>query len=281
MPNIHPSSIVEPGAELADDVVVGPFCHVGPKVKIGPGCHLRSHVVLCGRTTLGSHNTIWPHTVIGGDPQDLKFQGEDSEVVIGDHNDIREMVTINKGTAISGGTTRIGSHNLLMAYVHIGHDSIVGDHNILSNCVQLAGHVKIENNANIGGTSAVHHFVTIGSYAFVAGRARIVHDVPPYMVVEGEPARPRKVNTILLKRHHFPQEQIDRLKDAFRTLYGNAEDGEFAGNMRDNLAALDTAYPNDEHVQELVEAVRRSCSGVYGRYLEGLRHDNRFSNPVR
>lgn len=281
MPQIHPSSIIEPGAQLADDVVVGPFCHVGPDVRLGPGCRLLSHVAVLGHTTLGRGNTLWPFCTIGGDPQDLKFKGEDTELTIGDDNDIREGVTIHKGTTFGGGVTRVGSHNLIMAYVHVGHDCDLGSHLVIANAVQLAGHIRIEDHANVGGAACIHHFVTISRYAFVAGMSRIVQDVPPFMVIEGVPARPRKVNTVLLKRHQFPQEQIDRLKDAFRRLYGSGENGEFLGNMRQHLEALETEYPDDWCVQTLVDALRKSAIGVFGRYRETERSDNRYTNPVR
>ncbi|MFW6032997.1 MAG: acyl-ACP--UDP-N-acetylglucosamine O-acyltransferase, partial [Phycisphaeraceae bacterium] len=270
-------SVIEPGAELADDVVVGPFCHVGPKVKIGPGTRLVSHIAIHGRTTIGSGNTIWPHTLLGGDPQDLKFAGEDSELIIGDHNDIRENVTIHRGTAVGGNVTRVGDHNLIMAYVHVGHDCLIGSHIVIANAVQLAGHILIEDHANIGGGAAVHHFVTICRYAFIGGMTRIVQDVPPFMVVEGIPARVRKVNTVLLKRHHFEDQHVAALKDAFRRLFGN---GDTHSRAR-QLETLERDYPEDWCVRTLVDSLRKSGEGVYGRHREALRGDNRYSNPVR
>ena len=281
MAQIHPLAVVEAGAELAEDVQVGPFCHVGSKVKIGPGTRLVSHVCVFGDTTIGAHNTIWPHAVLGGDPQDLKFNGEDTQLYIGDHNDIRESVTIHKGTTNDQGFTRVGSHNLIMAYVHVGHDSIVGSHCVIANAVQLAGHVLIQDNANIGGATALHHFVTVHSYAFVGGMSRIVQDVPPFMVVDGNPARVRKVNTVLLKRHDFPDEQVAKLKDAFRRLYGSGEDTGFVGSASTTLEQLEADYPDDPHVARLIKSVRDASAGVFGRYRESLRHDNRFTNPVR
>ncbi|MFW6060278.1 MAG: acyl-ACP--UDP-N-acetylglucosamine O-acyltransferase [Phycisphaeraceae bacterium] len=281
MPNIHPTSIIEPGAELADDVEIGPFCHVGPKSTLGAGTKLIGHVTVYGRTTLGARNTVWPYTILGSDPQDLKYAGEDTELTIGDDNDIRESVSIHRGTVQDGGLTRVGDHNLIMAYVHVGHDSTIGSHCVIANAVQLAGHVHIEDRANLGGASAVHHFVTVGSYAFVGGMTRVVHDVPPFMVVEGNPARVRKVNTILLKRLDFSQQCIDRLKTAFRRLYGNSENGHATGNLRDKLTALETEFPDDWAIQQFTTTLRRSADGVYGRYREAMRHDNRYANPAR
>ncbi|MEX2389548.1 MAG: acyl-ACP--UDP-N-acetylglucosamine O-acyltransferase [Phycisphaeraceae bacterium] len=281
MPNIHPLSVIEPGAELADDVEVGPFCHVGPQVKIGPGTRLLSHVAIHGRTTLGAHNTVWPNAVLGGDPQDLKYKGEESELVIGDHNDLREGVTIHKGTAGDSALTRVGDHNLIMAYVHVGHDCMLGSHLVIANAVQLAGHILIEDHAVIGGATAIHHWVTIHQYAFVAGMTRIVQDVPPFMIVEGAPARVRKVNTVLLKRHHFPQDQINRLKEAHRLLFGPTDDEGYVGNMARNLDALEARAGEDWAQHALVQAVRQSTRGIFGRHREASRQDNRYTNPVR
>ncbi len=281
MPEIHPSSVIERGAELADDVYVGPFCHVGPRVCVGPGTRLIGHVTVLGRTTMGEGNVVWPGAVIGGDPQDLKFDGEDSELVIGDHNDIRECVTIHKGTANDRGLTRIGDANLIMAYTHVGHDCVLGDHTVIANAVQLAGHIAIEDHASIGGATAIHHFVTIGSYAYVGGMTRIVQDVPPFMIVEGNPSRVRGVNVIGLKRHRFSQETEARLKDAWRKLYRNAHEQSGVGSTGAALAALEAAYPDDGHIAMLLDAVRRSAAGIHGRYREAHRADNRFTNPVR
>ncbi|MFA9476721.1 acyl-ACP--UDP-N-acetylglucosamine O-acyltransferase [Phycisphaerales bacterium AB-hyl4] len=281
MPKIHPLAVIEPGAKLADDVEVGPFCHVGPKVKIGAGTRLISNVSIYGRTTIGSHNTLWPHVVLGGDPQDLKFKGEDSQLIIGDHNDLREGVTIHKGTAADHNITRVGDHNLIMAYVHVGHDCVLGSHLVIANAVQLAGHILIEDHAVIGGATAIHHWVAIRQYAFVAGMTRIVQDVPPFMIVEGMPARVRKVNTVLLKRHHFPQPQINALKEAHRLLFGGVDEENHVGNMTRNLETLEAKVGNDWALRALLEAVRESTRGIFGRHREAFRQDNRYTNPVR
>jgi UDP-N-acetylglucosamine acyltransferase len=281
MATIHPTSIVDSGAELAQDVTIGPFCHVGPKVRIGSGTRLMGHVCIYGRTTVGEGNTIWPQVTLGGDPQDLKFQGEDSQLVIGDHNDIRENVTIHKGTENDQALTQVGDHNLIMAYVHLGHDCIVGNHVVIANSVQLAGHIRIEDYAAIGGATAIHHFVTVGKYAYVGGMTRIVADVPPFMIVEGNPSRVRGVNLIGLKRHGFDESAEGRLKNAWRLLYRTSYDGHSVGKMSDALAALTADYPDDACISMLVESIRRSGQGVHGRYREGLRRDNRYTNPVR
>ena len=281
MAEIHPSSIIEPGAELADDVVIGPFCHIGSKVRINSGTQLISHVSITGRANIGMNNRIWPFASLGADPQDLKYKGEDSELVIGDYNDIRESVTIHKGTAGDRNTTRVGDHNLIMAYVHIGHDCILGNHIVVTNAVQLAGHILIEDHAAIGGASALHHFVTIGQYAYVGGATRIVHDVPPFMFVEGNPSRVRSVNFIGLRRHGFTGQTEERLKDAWRRLFKKSLDSNGVGDSTRVLGELEIEYRDDWCIQALVESIRRSSEGIYGRYRELHRCDNRYSNPVR
>ena len=284
MTRIHSSAVIEPGAEIADDVEVGPFCHVGSRAKIGPDCRLISHVTVLGNTTLGSDNTIWPQATLGGDPQDLKFCGEDSRLIIGDHNEIRESVTIHLGTANGGGVTRVGNENLFMVGAHIAHDCIIGDHVVLANSVHLAGHICIHDHAVVSGASGVHHFVTIGQYAFIGGMTRVVHDAPPFMILEGNPAKVRGVNSIGLNRHRFPPETLDRLKDAYRRLYrnhGSAGANEPVRTMAQNLDYLQDQYPDDECISILVQSIRDSSIGMYGRYLESCRNDNRRAAPVK
>lgn len=277
MPTIHPTAVIDSGAQLADDVEVGPFCHVGAEVALGAGTRLISHISVRGNTTLGARNTVWPHAVLGSEPQDLKFQGENSQLIIGDDNHIREYCSIHKGTENGGGVTRVGDGNLLMAYVHVGHDCLIGDHTVVANAVQLAGHVRIDEHAHVGGATAMHHFVTIGRYAFVGGMTRVVHDVPPFMVVEGNPARVRKVNTVLLKRLEFSEQQTDRLKAAHRRLYGHSENGQVAGNLEKKLVELQREFPGDEHIDHLAHTLRQSAEGVYGRHREAQRPDDRYA----
>jgi UDP-N-acetylglucosamine acyltransferase len=279
MAQIHPSSVIEPGAQLADDVRVGPFCYVGPHVRIGAGTHLVSHVAVHGHTTLGKGNRLWSGAVLGAEPQDLKYKGEPAQLIVGDDNDLRECVTIHIGTENGGGVTTVGSSNLIMAYVHVGHDCYVGNHCIIANAVQLAGHIHILDHANIGGATAIHHYVTIGQYSFVGGMTRIVHDVPPFMLVEGNPSRVRGINQIGLARHRFSPESIDRLKDAFRRLYRNND--EPGSNMADNLTALEQQFAGDECIQLLTQSIRNSTIGLHGRYREAARQDNRYQNPVK
>lgn len=280
MPEIHPLAVVDPQAKLADDVRVGPFCSVGPKATLGSGTRLVSHVTIVGRTTLGENNTVWPNAVLGGDPQDLKFQGEDSRLVIGDHNEIRECVTIHKGTANDHGITTVGDHNLIMAYAHLGHDCILGNHIVIANAVQFAGHVCVEDHVIIGGATAIHHFATLGQHAFVGGMTRAINDCPPFMIAEGNPAIVRGVNSTGLTRRGFTTESIANLKDAWKRLYRRTATGK-AGQTASALEDLEDAYPHDACVLALVAHVRRSAEGVYGRYREGLRKDNPRTNPAK
>ena len=283
MPQIHPTATVDAGAELADGVVVGPLCYVAGGVKIGPGCRLISHVAVLGQTTMGRGNTVWPNAVMGGDPQDLKFHGEDTQLLIGDRNDIRESATLHRGTANGGGITRVGNDNLIMAYAHVGHDCDLGSHVIIANGVQLAGHIRILDHANLGGASAVHHYVSIGQYAFVGGMTRVVRDVPPFMLVEGNPARVRGVNVIGLDRHGFDEQTKLRLKEAHRRLFrtGDVEEEFNGASLAENLDAIEQDHGDDESVVALCRFMRDSAAGLFGRHLEASRPDNRHRNPVR
>ncbi len=282
MPQIHPSAVVERTAELAEDVVVGPFCYVGPRVRLGAGTRLVTHVTVLGRTTLGAQNVVWPYATIGGDPQDLKFHGEDSQVLIGDRNEIRENVTIHKGTDNGGGITRVGDDNLIMVGVHVAHDCTIGSHIIIANAVQLAGHIVVEDHAAIAGAAAAHHFVTIGQYAYVGGLTRVVKDVPPFMVVEGNPARVRKANVTLLERSRFSNERIERIKKAHRLLFANGDsETRTVGRTAEAVVALEREFPDDPCIAALLDSVRKAGYGTHGRYREALREDTPRANPVK
>ena len=216
---IAPSAFIDPRAEIDAEVAIGPFCVVGPKVTIGRGTRLENNVTLMGRCTIGEHNHIFPGVVIGGPPQDVSYRGEDTEVVIGDGNLIRECVTINLATTKEDGITSVGDRCYLMACCHVAHDCRLGDRVIMANGTLLGGHVHVHNDATFSGGVGVHHFATIGSFSFVSGLSRVLHDVPPFMLVEGSPARPRCVNLVALRRHQFPAETIDALDEAHRLLY--------------------------------------------------------------
>lgn len=217
---IHPTAIIHPGAELHPSVQVGAYAVIGAQVKVGPETKIGAHVVLEGSTQIGARNQIFPGAAIGLEPQDLKYDGSLSLVKIGDDNRIREYVTINRATGASK-ATRVGSHNLLMAYVHVAHNCQIGDQVIVANAVSLAGHVHIESRAVVGGVVGIHQFVQIGQLAMVGGMSRIDRDVPPYMLVEGNPARVRALNQVGLKRAGLgDQGQVmQSLKKAYKLLY--------------------------------------------------------------
>jgi len=216
---IHPTAIVSPEAEVADDVIVGPYCRIGDRVKIGKGCRFESHVIVEGPATIGDDNQFYPFGTIGLQPQDLKFKGEDTFLTIGNHNVFREYVNIHRGTAGGGGQTRIGDHNFLMAYVHIGHDSVLGSHIILANAATLAGHVTIEDYATVGAFSGVHQYCRVGTHGFVGGYSVVTKDVLPYSkTVSERNTHAYGPNVIGLERKGFSSEQIHNIKAAFRLL---------------------------------------------------------------
>lgn len=215
---IHPTAIVHPDAELDSTVQVDPYAIIGKQVKIGANTRVGAHVVIDGCTELGKDNQIFPGAAIGLEPQDLKYKGANSLVKIGDRNKIREYVTINKATEEEEATV-IGNDNLLMAYSHVAHNCLIADQVIIANSVAMAGHVTIESQAIISGVLGIHQFVHIGTMAMVGGMSRISRDVPPYMLIEGNPARVRSLNLIGLKRKGLDKSEIKQIKDAFKLLY--------------------------------------------------------------
>ena len=262
---IHPTALVDSKAEIASDVDIGPFCCIGPEVQIGPGCVLKERVSLEGRVTMGQRNMVFPGACIGFPPQDVKYESAPTSVEIGDENLIREYVTIHRGTEKGGGVTRIGNHNFLMAMAHVAHDCLLEDHILLENNVLLAGHIRVEQHAVVSGGAAMHHFTTVGRYAFVGGLTRIVHDIPPFMIVEGHPARVRGVNVVGLRRNQVDDATIKALEDAYRLLY-------CYGQPRSvTLPKLETRADLPEEVHYLLESLRRSEQGKHGRYRESLR----------
>jgi len=219
MSNIHPSALVDPKAELDSSVQVGPYAVIGPGVRIGAGTKVGAHCVLEGRTTLGVDNHIFQFASIGAAPQDMKYAGEPTELVIGDRNTIREFVTFNTGTVQDEGVTRVGSDNWVMAYVHIAHDVRLGNHCVLANNATLAGHVQVGDWATIGGLSGVHQFVKIGAHAMVGFQGHVAQDVPPFMTVDGNPLAARAVNQVGLKRRGYTAERIGVIKQMHKLLY--------------------------------------------------------------
>ena len=219
MPGVHPSAVVDPGAKLGKDVAIGPFCTVGPRVTLGDGAVLHSHVVIAGRTSVGPRCQIFPFASIGHPPQDLKYAGEDSELVIGADNRIREHVTMNPGTAGGGMVTRVGDGCLFMVGAHVAHDCQIGDGVIMANNATLAGHVTVGDNAIIGGLSAVRQFVRIGRNAMIGGMSGVEHDVIPFGLVLGDRARLGGLNIVGLKRHGYSRDDIHLLQDAYKLLF--------------------------------------------------------------
>ena len=216
---IHPTAIVDARAELAEDVEVGPYSIIGPDVRIGAGTRIASHVVIDGKTTIGARNRIFPFNSLGGEPQDKKYRGEPTELVIGDDNLIREYCTFNTGTVQGGGITRLGDDNWIMAYAHLAHDCIVGSHTIFANKAQLAGHVEIGDWVVLGGDSNIYQFVRIGAHAMIGADVLVMLDVPPFAMIGGDPPAPHGINVEGLKRRGFAPEVVTALRQAHKTLY--------------------------------------------------------------
>ncbi len=216
---IHHTAVVDPKAQVHPTCSVGPYCIVGPDVELGENCELISHVVIHGPAKIGGHNRFFPFCAIGGEPQDLSYQGEKTRLEMGSHNVVREFVTINRGTTKGGGVTTIGSHTLLMAYAHVGHDCVIGDHVIMANAATLAGHVTIAEWATVGAFSAVHQFDVVGAHAYIGGGTIITRDVLPFSkTVAAREAKAYGVNTIGLQRRGFTEERIHKIHHAFRVL---------------------------------------------------------------
>jgi len=216
---IDSRAIIEDGARIADDVSIGPFCVIGSQVEIDSGCRISPHVVITGRTRIGVNNRIFQFASIGDEPQDKKYAGEDSALEIGNDNTIREYVTINRGTADGGGVTRLGDRNWLMAYCHVAHDCQLGSDIIMANGATLAGHVIVGDHVIFAGYSGAHQFCRIGDHAFLGMYGGVSQDVPAYVMVSGQPPRPRGVNSEGLKRRGFSPEQIRNIREAYRTIY--------------------------------------------------------------
>jgi UDP-N-acetylglucosamine acyltransferase len=256
---------IHPRAEIDVDVEIGPFCVVGPNARIGRGTRLENNVTLMGHVVIGEHNHIFPSVVIGGAPQDVSYRGSDTQVTIGDHNVIRECVTINRASEKEEGVTIVGSHNFLMAGCHVAHDCRLGNHIVIANGTLLGGHVHVHDHASLSGAVAIHHYASIGSYSFISGCSRVLLDVPPYMLVEGHPARPRCINVVALKRNDFPPEVVNCLAEAHRLLY-RAKVG--LDHAREILRGNDQLVPQ---VTELLSFVQAQQEGKHGRARERRR----------
>jgi UDP-N-acetylglucosamine acyltransferase len=253
---IHATAVIDPKAELDSSVKVGPYSVIGPKVRIGKDCVIGPHVVFDGPTTIGERNEFFSFASIGAAPQDKKFRGEDTELIIGNGNTIRESVTLNRGTVQGGGKTVIGDDNWIMAYVHIAHDCIIGSQNIFANSATLAGHVTIEDFVILGGFTLVHQFCRIGSHAFTGMNAKINGDVPPFVMIAGEMSSPRGINSEGLKRRGFAPDQISAIRRAYKTLYASELP------LKDACAQISTVAATDENIAIFLQAVEMSERGI-------------------
>lgn len=254
--SIDQRAVIDPSARIADDVRIGPYSIIGPDVEIGAGTEIGPHVVINGPTRIGRDNRFFQFSSIGEIPQDKKYHGESSRLEIGDRNTIREFVTINRGTEDGGGVTRIGNDNWLMAYIHIAHDCLVGNNTIFANGASLAGHVEIDDYVILGGFTLVHQFVKIGSGAFCGMGSAVSKDIPPYLMVSGNPASPFGINSEGLKRRRFDREAVKAIKDAYKIIYRSGLTTEEA---RQRLEPLADQYAE---VKPMLEFLQRSERGI-------------------
>lgn len=254
--SVHPTAIVHPEAKLHPSVEVGPYAVIGPRVKIGAGTVVGPHAVIENDTTIGEKNRIFSHAVVGALPQDLKYAGEQTRLVIGDENMIREFATLHIGTQGGGGVTRIGNKNLFMSYSHVAHDCVVGNGNVLANSVALAGHVEITDFVILGGLSAVHQFTRIGKHAFIAGGSMVAMDVPPYCTAQGDRAELAGLNTVGLSRHGYTDDQIGRIKDAYRILFRSKM------GLNEALSQLREGMGQHPEIALLLEFITNSKRGI-------------------
>jgi UDP-N-acetylglucosamine acyltransferase len=252
---IHPTAIVDAKAQIGAGTVIGPYCVISANVTLGPECWLQHHVTLNGPTRAGARNKFYAYCSIGQQTQDLKYQGEPTYLEIGDENTFREFVTVNRSTS-SSGKTRVGNCGNFLAYSHIGHDCSVGDRVIFSNNGTLAGHVQVGDHAVIGGLTAVHQFCRIGRFAITGGCSKIVQDVPPFMIADGNPAKVRGINLIGLERQGFPAENLKPIKEAFRLIYRSKL------NTRQAIEAMRKELPQNEEIKEIIEFIEKSERGI-------------------
>lgn len=263
---MHPTATVDSEARIGRNVEIGPQVYIGPSVTIGDDCVISHGCHITGTTVLGRNNYLAPHVVLGTAPQDLKYHGQNTELVIGHDNMLREFVTVNIGTVTGRGVTRIGNRNYFMISSHVGHDCVIEHDTILVNGVMLGGHCHIETGAKLMGGAAANPFVTVGKQAFVGGLTRVIHDVPPFLIVEGNPARVRAVNEIGLQRAGYEQSVISGLWDAYKAIYRAKE----LNRSRVYEELEDRPGVTAEAIY-LIEFLRRSKQGAHGRYQEKLR----------
>ena len=253
---IDPRAVIHPDAKIADDVQIGPFSMIGPHVEIGSGSKVHSHVVIKGPTKIGANNTIFQFSSVGEDCQDLKYAGEPTQLTIGDNNIIREGCTIHRGTVQDSGMTHIGNNNVFMAYVHIAHDCIIGNHCILSNNATLAGHVRLGNSVLMGGFTAVHQFCKIGSFSMMRGASSLFMDLPAYVMASGNPAKAAGMNYEGMRRRGWSSETINRLRKAYKVIYRQ-------GNLlADAITILDEMAEDTPEITALSESLKTSERGI-------------------
>jgi UDP-N-acetylglucosamine acyltransferase len=255
MSTIHSTAIVHPGAKLGADCQIGPYCIIGEHVTLGDGCRLHSHVVIDGYTTLGKANEVYPFTSLGLKTQDLKWKGGATYTRIGDHNTFRECVTVHSATG-EGETTIVGSHNNLLAYAHVAHNVVLGDHIIMSNVATLAGHIIVEDYAIIGGLAAVHQFCRIGKMSIIGGCSKVVQDVPPFMLVDGNPGQTRTINKVGMERNGVSDAAQNAIKQAYKILF---REGLTIPNA---LSRIEQELPPLPEVQHLLQFARTSQRGL-------------------
>ena len=255
--NVHPTTVIHSQARLASTVTIGPYCVIGEQVELGDDCELMAHVVIEGHTQIGPRNRLFPFVSLGQPPQDLKYGGEPTRVEIGSDNIFREFVTVHRGTAGGGGVTRIGSHNLLMAYVHIAHDCRLGDHIIMANAATLAGHVEIQDHASVGAFCGIHQFCRVGTYSFLGGYSVVTRDLLPYSKTSApRPLGVLGANHVGLERRGFSKEEIEELQAAFRLLCRAKL------NTTQALEAIEARHFKSAHVRVLVDFIKSSPRGV-------------------
>lgn len=254
--SVHPTAIVDPQARIHPEAIVGPYVVIGPGVSIGAGTSVGPHAVIDGETTIGERNRIFHHASVGAPPQDLKYGGEKTKLVIGDENQIREFATLHTGTVGGGGVTRVGNRNLFMAYSHVAHDCVVGSGCVLANAATLAGHVEVGDFVIVGGLSAVHQFTRIGKHAFIAGGGMVVMDLPPYCTAQGDRAELAGLNTVGLSRHGFTEEQIGRIKDAYKILFRSKL------GLNEALERLKAEHGGHSEIDHLIDFITSSKRGI-------------------
>ncbi len=253
---IDPRADIHPDACIADNVSIGPWTVIGQNVTIGESTEIGSHVVICGRTTIGKHNKVHQFASLGDAPQDLTYNGEDTQLIIGDHNVVREYVTFSRGSAKDDGITLIGDHNYFMAYSHVGHDCKVGNHVVMVNCAALSGHVVVENYANIGAYAAVHQFCHVGAYSFIGRASYVTKDVLPFVMISGQTVSACGLNTVGLKRNGFTADEVDALRRAYKIIFRRGL------TVQQAIVELVEILPECQKISAMIEGLKNSTRGI-------------------